>query len=79
MTMDNFDADDWFDEDGQPRDAAEFAEFLGIVLNLESAQPDREADEKFLREMLPRLRAEGKHAHARSLIDDFVQKHGKPT
>ncbi|WP_460355822.1 hypothetical protein [Mycobacterium sp. ZZG] len=67
---------DFEDDDDALDDDDEFREFFGMALNPE--QPDREADEKFLREMLPKLRAEGKRTHAASLVADFVQKHGKP-
>ena len=71
--------DEFDDADDEVLDDAEtFGQFLGIVLNMATEQPDREADEKSLREMLPRLRAEGKAAHAASLVADYVQKHGKP-
>lgn len=75
---DQFDDDDEFDDIDDDEEAETFGQFLGIVLNMATEQPDREADEATLRDLLPRLRAEGKHAHAASLVADYVQKHGKP-
>ncbi|RUP03025.1 MAG: hypothetical protein EKK34_22060 [Mycobacterium sp.] len=76
--MDDFDEAEWFDEDGNPRDGVEFGEFVNIVANMMTEQPDQKAAEEFLRGILPRLRAAGKHAYAQSLIADYVQMHGKP-
>ncbi|MGP4054413.1 hypothetical protein ACTWP6_06245 [Mycobacterium sp. 4D054] len=64
-------------DDGVLDDDEVIREFFGIVLNIDG-QPDREADEQFLGEMLLKLRAEGKHKYAAALIADFVQKHGAP-
>lgn len=72
-----FDDDDDREDDALDDDEV-FREFFGIVLNMETEKPDREADERFLGEMLLKLRAEGKHAHARALVADYVRKHGKP-
>lgn len=73
-----FPGDNDHDDDGALDNDEVFRQFFGIVLNMETEQPDREADERFLREMLPKLRAEGRTKHAASLITDFVRKHGAP-